>query len=66
MDRGGHPTINPFINPDGEKNLYNTRQPARQRQVVGKRTGRSSGKRTRRFRSCSHLGIPFAGRLRIS
>jgi hypothetical protein len=21
-------TINPFINPDGEKNLYNTRQPA--------------------------------------
>ena len=28
MDRGGHPTINPFINPDGEKNLYNTRQPA--------------------------------------
>ena len=22
MDRGGHPTINPFINPDGEKNLY--------------------------------------------
>jgi hypothetical protein len=28
MDRGGHPTINPFINPDGEKNLYNSRQPA--------------------------------------
>jgi Domain of unknown function (DUF4331) len=28
MDRGGHPTINPFINPDGEKNLFNTRQPA--------------------------------------
>jgi hypothetical protein len=28
MDRGGHPSINPFINPDGEKNLYNTRQPA--------------------------------------
>ena len=28
MDRGGNPTINPFINPDGEKNLYNTRQPA--------------------------------------
>jgi hypothetical protein len=27
MDRGGNPTINPFINPDGEKNLYNTRQP---------------------------------------
>ena len=27
MDRGGHPTINPFINPDGEKNLYNARQP---------------------------------------
>ncbi len=25
LDRGGHPTINPFINPDGEKNLYNTR-----------------------------------------
>ncbi len=24
MDRGGHPTINPFINPDGEKNLYNS------------------------------------------
>jgi hypothetical protein len=28
MDRGGHPTINPFINPDGTKNLYNDRQPA--------------------------------------
>jgi hypothetical protein len=28
MDRGGHPTINPFLNPDGEKNLYNPRQPA--------------------------------------
>jgi hypothetical protein len=28
MDRGGHPTINPFINPDGQKNLYNSRQPA--------------------------------------
>jgi hypothetical protein len=28
MDRGGNPTINPFINPDGEKNLYDTRQPA--------------------------------------
>jgi hypothetical protein len=27
-DRGGHPTINPFLNPDGEKNLYNSRQPA--------------------------------------
>jgi hypothetical protein len=28
MDRGGNPSMNPFINPDGEKNLYNTRQPA--------------------------------------
>ncbi len=28
MDRGGSPTINPFINPDGEKNLFNSRQPA--------------------------------------
>lgn len=27
MDRGGHPTINPFVNPDGEKNLFNSRQP---------------------------------------
>src|ERR1700742_2533717 len=27
MDRGGHPTINPFINPDSEKDLYNARQP---------------------------------------
>jgi hypothetical protein len=27
MDCGGNPTINPFINPDGEKNLYNSRQP---------------------------------------
>jgi hypothetical protein len=27
MDRGGNPTINPFINPDGEKNRYNSRQP---------------------------------------
>ena len=25
---GGNPTINPFINPDGEKNLFNARQPA--------------------------------------
>jgi hypothetical protein len=28
MDRGGNPTINPFVNPDSEKNLFNTRQPA--------------------------------------
>ena len=28
MDRGGNPTINPFINPDDEKDLYNARQPA--------------------------------------
>jgi hypothetical protein len=28
MDRGANPTINPFINPDGEKDLYNSRQPA--------------------------------------
>jgi hypothetical protein len=28
MDCGGNPTINPFINPDGEKNLFNSRQPA--------------------------------------
>src|ERR1700729_442453 len=28
LDRGGNPTINPFINPDGEKNLFNSRQPA--------------------------------------
>jgi hypothetical protein len=28
MDRGGNPTINPFINPDGEKDLYDSRQPA--------------------------------------
>jgi hypothetical protein len=28
LDRGGNPTINPFINPDGEKNLYNSSQPA--------------------------------------
>ena len=27
MDRGGNPTINPFITPDGEKDLYNSRQP---------------------------------------
>ncbi|HET9969652.1 MAG TPA: DUF4331 family protein [Streptosporangiaceae bacterium] len=27
LDRGGNPTINPFINPDGEKNLFNSRQP---------------------------------------
>ena len=27
LDRGGNPTINPFINPDGE-NLFNSRQPA--------------------------------------
>jgi hypothetical protein len=28
MDRGGNPTINPFINPDGEKDLFNSRHPA--------------------------------------
>jgi len=28
MDRGGHPTINPFVNPDNAKDEYNTRQPA--------------------------------------
>src|SRR4029077_15355047 len=28
LDRGGNPTINPVINPDGEKNLFNPRQPA--------------------------------------
>ncbi|MFK3985600.1 DUF4331 family protein [Micromonospora sp. NPDC050397] len=28
LDRGGNPTINPFINPDGQKDLYNSRQPA--------------------------------------
>ena len=28
MDRGANPTLNPFINPDGEKDLYNSRQPA--------------------------------------
>jgi Domain of unknown function (DUF4331) len=28
MDRGGNPTLNPFINPDGQKDLYNSRQPA--------------------------------------
>jgi hypothetical protein len=31
LDRGGNPTINPFINPDGEKNLFNSRQPASRR-----------------------------------
>ena len=28
VDRGGHPTINPFINPDEVKNEYNLGQPA--------------------------------------
>jgi Domain of unknown function (DUF4331) len=28
VDRGGHPTINPFINPDEAKNEYNRGQPA--------------------------------------
>src|SRR5205807_219777 len=28
MDRGGYPTINPFINPDSAKDEYNLRQPA--------------------------------------
>jgi hypothetical protein len=27
MDRGGNPTINPFINPDDKKDEYNARQP---------------------------------------
>jgi hypothetical protein len=28
MDRGGNPTINPFVNPDSAKDEYNIRQPA--------------------------------------
>jgi hypothetical protein len=28
MDRGGNPTINPFITPDDQKDEYNARQPA--------------------------------------
>jgi uncharacterized protein DUF4331 len=28
VDRGGHPTINPFINPNDVKDQYNARQPA--------------------------------------
>ena len=27
MDRGGHPTINPFVSPNNTKNEYNRRQP---------------------------------------
>ena len=27
MDRGGNPSINPFLTPEGEKALYNSRQP---------------------------------------
>jgi uncharacterized protein DUF4331 len=29
VDRGGHPTINPFINPDEVNNEYNLGQPAK-------------------------------------
>ena len=28
LDRGGNPTINPVLTPDGQKNLFNSRQPA--------------------------------------
>lgn len=28
LDRGGNPTINPVLSPDGQKNLFNSRQPA--------------------------------------
>jgi hypothetical protein len=28
MDRGGHPSINPIINPDDVNNQYNTGEPA--------------------------------------
>jgi hypothetical protein len=28
VDRGGHPTINPFVNPNNVKNEYNLRRPA--------------------------------------
>jgi hypothetical protein len=27
VDRGGHPTINPFVNPNNVKNTYNLGQP---------------------------------------
>jgi Domain of unknown function (DUF4331) len=30
VDRGGHPTINPFVNPNNVKNTYNLGQPVRQ------------------------------------
>jgi hypothetical protein len=47
MDRGGHPTINPFINPDELKDEYNAGQPAddvaRYRDFWAARLQRSGG-----------------------
>jgi hypothetical protein len=44
VDRGGHPTINPFINPNHAKDEFNTRQPAdadpRQGQLPGPQAAR--------------------------
>ncbi len=44
MDRGGNPTINPFINPDGEKELYNSRQPVQRRSTTTSDPGPRSWK----------------------
>ena len=45
MDRGGNPTINPFINPDGEKNLFNSRAASRRRGQLPGAVVQDPGKR---------------------
>ena len=50
MDRGGNPTINPLINPDGEKNLYDSRQPADDVAGVRPRPTRRLPQRSRAYR----------------
>ena len=45
MDRGGNPTINPFINPDGEKDRYNSRQPVERRRQLPPTLVQGPGKR---------------------
>jgi len=59
LDRGGNPTINPVINPDGEKDLFNSRQPA-----DDVATTCSRGRRSCRTRAATHPIRPGRPRCR--
>jgi len=59
LDRGGNPTINPVSNPDGEKDLFNSRQPA-----DDVATTCSRGRRCCRTRAATHPIRPGRPRCR--